>query len=325
MKAHIEPTRGAGTDPRWAAVVRRERVADDQFVYAVRTTGIYCRPSCGSRLPRPQNVVFFATGDAARRAGFRACRRCRPDSKAGSGDSVASIATLCRVIDASEEPPALQALAAQAGVSPFHLHRRFKAVVGVTPRAYVAGRRAERVRGALRSTASVTEAIYAAGYGSPAAFYRAADGALGMTPAAYRAGGAGATIRFVTAGASLGSVLVAATERGVCSILIGDDAGALIDELGRRFPRATRDPGGAEMESLVAAVLRLIEDPVGGAAALPLDIHGTAFQLRVWEALRKIPAGQTVSYAQLAAAVGSPRGARAVAAACASNHLAVVI
>ncbi|MES1207906.1 MAG: bifunctional DNA-binding transcriptional regulator/O6-methylguanine-DNA methyltransferase Ada [Pseudomonadota bacterium] len=320
-------------DPRWAAVVGRVPSADGRFVYAVRTTGVYCRPSCCARMPRPENVEFYATTAEAARAGFRACRRCRPDGTAGFGDSAASIATLCRAFDTADDPPALQALAAQAGVSPFHLHRRFKAAVGVTPGAYVAGRRAERVRRALRSKVSVTEAIYAAGYGSAAAFYRAADGALGMTPAEYRAGGAGVTIRFVTATSSLGLVLVAATERGVCGILIGDDdqaqpgrgARALVDELGRRFPRAARQPGGADMKELVAAVLRLIEEPADGAADLPLDVRGTAFQLRVWQALTKIPAGQTVSYAQLAAAVGSPNGARAVAAACASNHLAVVI
>ncbi len=325
VKAHIKTTPDIGADPRWADVLRREQGADGQFVYAVRTTGIYCRPSCGSRRPRPENVVFFATLEAAERSGFRACRRCRPDRPWGAGDRGASIATLCRAIDEAEQPPGWPALAALAGVSAFHLHRRFKAAVGLTPGAYAAGRRAERVRRALRSTRSITEAVYAAGYGSPAAFYRVADVALGMTPGAYRAGGAGVTIRFVLGKSSLGLVLVAATQRGVCSILIGEQADMLREELARRFPRAARQPGGAEMEALVAAVLRLIEDPAAGAAALPLDIRGTTFQLRVWHALTKIPAGRTVSYAQLAAAVGVPNGARAVARACASNHLAVAI
>ncbi len=234
------------------------------------------------------------------------------------------VSRVCRLIDEAEQPPSLAALAGAVGLSRFYLQRRFKAVTGLTPNAYASARRAERLRRALRSSGSVTDAVYDAGYGSAAAAHRDAGRWLGMPPSTYRAGGAGAAIGYVVEGSSLGRVLVAATARGVCAILLGDDPAQLIAELARRFPRASRTPGGAEMADLVAAVLRLVEDPTR-PAPLPLDLQGTAFQLRVWEALARIPPGRTVSYAELAAAVGAPSAARAVARACATNHLAVAI
>lgn len=322
VKAHQHQQREIGADPRWTAVVERDRRADGRFVYAVRTTGVYCRPSCGARLPRPENVVFHASPQAAERAGFRPCKRCRPG--AGPANAAGPVTELCRLLDQADEQPALGALAAAVGVSPFHLHRRFKAVTGVTPQTYAAGRRADRLRQALRGGASVTEAIYEAGYGSQAASYRQADRWLGMTPGTFRAGGTGLTIRFVIAPCSLGLALVAATDRGVCAILLGDDRQALIAELDGRFPRAARSPGGNEMAHLVNAVVDLVDDRPA-AVPLPLDLRGTAFQLRVWQALARIPAGRTVSYAELAAAVGAPSAARAVARACATNHLAIAI
>ncbi len=311
-------------DPRWQAVLRRDRAADGRFVYAVRTIGVYCRPSCAARRPRPENVLFHATAEAAERAGFRPCQRCRPAEARPADAEAAVISRLCRLIDEADQPPSLGALAGEVGLSRFHLQRRFKAVTGLTPSAYASARRAERLRGTLRSSGSVTDAVYDAGYGSPAAAYRDADRWLGMTPTAYRAGGAGAAIRYVVERSSLGRVLIGATARGVCAILLGDDADSLIAELGRRFPRASRVPGGADMGELVAAVVRLVEDPTR-PARLPLDLQGTAFQLRVWSALARIPPGRTVSYAELAAAVGAPSAARAVARACATNHVAVAI
>lgn len=312
-------------EARWERVAARDPTADGAFVFAVRTTGIYCRPSCGARRPRLENVTFHTTPADAERAGFRACRRCHPDRDATPHPDARRIAGLCRLIEGRDGSPSLQELARRAGMSRFHFQRRFKALTGMTPKTYAAGCRAERLQGALRSSRSVTEAIYSAGYGSSAAFYQQADRWLGMTPSAVRAGGAGVAIRFVMERSSLGMVLVAATERGICAVALGDDAEGLTQELAHRFPRASRELGGPDMQALVAAVLRLIENPAADAAALPLDIRGTAFQVRVWAALTRIPAGRTVSYAQLAAAVGSPNGARAVAAACASNHLAVVI
>ncbi len=302
----------------------RDRAADGAFVYAVRTTGIYCRPSCGARLPRRENVEFHASAAAARQAGFRPCRRCRPDQPPSLPAAELAILGLCRAIDEAGGPAAVRAVARRAGMSAFHLQRRFKALTGLTPTAYANGRRVERLRRALRRETSVTAAVYGAGYDSAATAYRQAGRWLGMTPAAYRAGGAEVRMAFVTRPCSLGWLLVAATERGVCCVLLGDDPGTLIAELARRFPRAARAEGGSGMEQLVATVLGLVENPAA-PAVLPLDVRGTVFQLRVWQSLMAIPAGQTISYAQLAAAVGVPNGARAVARACASNHVAVAI
>lgn len=318
------PLADQATDPRWAAVLARDPVADGRFFYAVSTTGVYCRPSCPSRRARPEHVRFFDSADEAERAGFRACRRCRPRQPSAAAQQAALVAELCRYIDAAETPPTLAELAARAGLSPWHLHRVFKAATGLTPRAWATARRAERVRGALQGALSVSEAIYEAGYNSGGRFYAEADQRLGMTPGAYRAGGAQAEIRFALGECSLGSILVAQSARGVCAISLGDDPEALLRELQDRFPAATLIGGDADFEALVAQVVGLVEAP-GTGVDLPLDLRGTAFQQRVWQALREIPAGQTVSYAELARRIGAPAAVRAVAGACAANTLAVAI
>jgi AraC family transcriptional regulator of adaptative response/methylated-DNA-[protein]-cysteine methyltransferase len=311
-------------DARWAAVRARDASADGRFYYSVKTTGVYCRPSCASRPARRENVAFHATTAAAERAGFRACKRCKPDQPPLAERQAAQVAALCRLIEASDQVPTLDELASHAGLSSFHTHRMFKAVTGVTPKAYAAAHRAGRVRGELRSRGTVTEAIYGAGYNSSARFYETSTAMLGMTPSKFKAGGTGQDIRFAIGQSSLGSILVAATARGVCAILLGDDPEALVHDLERRFPRAHLIGADPAFEQLVAQVVGLVEQPgVGGA--LPLDIRGTAFQQRVWKALRQIPAGKTASYTDIARKIGSPRAVRAVAQACAANPLAVAI
>jgi AraC family transcriptional regulator of adaptative response/methylated-DNA-[protein]-cysteine methyltransferase len=312
------------SDPRWAAVLARDDRADSSFVYAVRTTGIYCRPSCGSRRPRPENVEFHATAAAAEQAGFRACRRCHPATTGRRESTAGLIAALCRVIEQADTPPPLADLAQRAGLSPFHLHRLFKSVTGVTPRQYAAAHRARRVQAGLRDAARVTDAIYDAGYNSSGRFYDAATARLGMTPTRYRAGGAGTEIRFAVGECSLGSILAAASDRGVCAILLGDDPDALTRDLQDRFPRAHLVGGDAGFEQLVARVVGMVEAPARGHD-LPLDVRGTAFQQRVWQALCDVPAGRTLSYTEVARRIGAPRSVRAVARAVASNPLAVAI
>lgn len=323
----ISPVFPAGEraeEERWEAVLRRDPAADGGFVFAVRSTGVYCRPSCPARRPRRENVAFHPDGAAARAAGFRPCLRCRPDEAGLRERQARLVAESCRRIDAAEAAPPLAELAAAAGLSPYHFHRLFRSVTGLTPRGYAAGRRAERLRRELAGGESVTGALYGAGFGSSGHFYAAADGALGMTPAAFRDGGAGAEIRFATTRCSLGALLVAASDRGVCAILLGDAPEALREDLGRRFPRAALREGEAGFGALVAQVVALIEAP-GLGHDLPLDLRGTTFQQRVWQALRQIPAGRTESYAEVAARIGAPGAARAVARACAGNALAVAI
>jgi len=312
------------SDPRWAAVVARDRTADGTFFYSVRTTGVYCRPSCASRTARPENVAFHDSAADAERAGFRPCRRCKPDQPALSAQHAGMVAELCRYIESSEDVPALAALAQRAGLSAYHLHRVFRAATGVTPRAYAAARRAERVRQALGRGGSVTDAIYGAGYNSNGRFYEESDQVLGMTPTRFRAGGAGVGIRFAIGACSLGAILVARSERGVCAISIGDDPDALARDLRDRFPRARLDGADAEFDRWVAKVVGFVEAPRLGLN-LPLDVRGTAFQQRVWQALRDIPPGETVSYSELAKRIGAPKSVRAVASACAANALAVAI
>jgi AraC family transcriptional regulator of adaptative response/methylated-DNA-[protein]-cysteine methyltransferase len=312
------------SDPRWAAVVARSRGADGSFFYSVRTTGVYCRPSCGARLPRPANVRFHATREDAEGAGFRPCKRCRPDRPSVAEQHAATVTAICRLLESAPRVPPLEALAARAGLSPFHFHRVFKAVTGLTPRGYALAHRGERVRRELGKAATVTAAIYESGYSSNGRFYDESERVLGMTPTEFRAGGATAEIRFAVGECSLGSILVARSERGVCAILLGDDPDALARDLQDRFPRATLIGGDAAFEDLVARVVGFVEAPRLGLD-LPLDVRGTAFQQRVWHALREIPAGATVSYRDLARRIGSPRSVRAVAHACASNPLAVAI
>ena len=309
---------------RWAAVRARDASADGAFVYSVKTTGVYCRPSCGARPARPENVEFHDTPAAAERAGFRACMRCKPDQPPLAERQAAQVAALCRLIERSEQVPTLDELASHAGLSAFHVHRMFKAITGVTPRAYAAAHRARRVRGELRSRGTVTEAIYGAGYSSSARFYEQSNALLGMTPPSFRAGGTDHEIRFAIGACTLGAILVAATRRGVCAILLGDDPEALAHDLERRFPRAQLVGADPEFEELVAQVVGLVEQPRIGTR-LPLDIRGTAFQQRVWKALTRIPAGKTASYAEIASRIGAPRAVRAVAQACAANALAVAI
>jgi AraC family transcriptional regulator, regulatory protein of adaptative response / methylated-DNA-[protein]-cysteine methyltransferase len=311
-------------EDRWDAVVHRDRTADGLFYYSVRTTGVYCRPSCGARLPRRENVTFHASCEDAEQSGFRPCKRCRPDQPAREDQHAAAVAKACRLIEAADEVPSLDELAAAVGMSNFHFHRVFKSITGVTPKAYATAQRAQRVRTELSRGGSVTQAIYNAGFNSNGRFYAASSDVLGMKPGTFRAGGDGETIRFAVGECSLGSVLVAATGRGVCAILLGDDPDALVQDLQRRFSNAQLVGGDAEFEQLVAKVVGLVESP-GQGWNLPLDVRGTAFQQRVWQALREIPAGSTVSYSQVAARVGAPKAVRAVAQACASNAVAVAI
>jgi AraC family transcriptional regulator of adaptative response/methylated-DNA-[protein]-cysteine methyltransferase len=311
-------------DPRWQAVVARDPKADGKFFYSVKTTGVYCRPSCAARAARPENVQFHLTAADAERAGFRPCKRCKPDQPRLAEQRALQVAELCRLIESAEEAPSLEELAHHAGLSAYHLHRVFKAVTGLTPKAYAAAHRAQRVRTELGRSGTVTEAIYGAGYNSNGRFYEKSNDVLGMTPTNYRAGGANTQIRFAVAECSLGAILVAASERGVCAILLGDDPDQLAHDLQDRFPRADLIGGDAEFEQFVSKVVGFVEAPRLGLD-LPLDVRGTAFQQRVWRALGEIPAGKTVSYAEIAQRIGSPKSVRAVAQACAANTLAVAI
>ena len=311
-------------EARWDAVQRREPDADGRFYYSVRSTGVYCRPSCPSRLARRANVAFHASCLDAEAAGFRPCLRCAPTQPPLAERQAEAVARACRLIEQSPEEPGLDQLAQAAGMSRFHFHRVFKAHTGITPKAYAAARRAASVRDGLQGGASVTEALFDAGFGSSGRFYAASQGVLGMAPASYRAGGRGETIRFAVAECSLGSILVAATERGICAILIGDAPQPLLDDLQARFPQAELVGAEPGFEQTVAQVVGLVEAPRLGLD-LPLDVRGTAFQQRVWQLLRAIPAGQTVSYAELSERLGVKGGARAVAGACAANPVAVAI
>lgn len=312
-------------DARWEAVRTRDPAADGRFVYAVRTTGVYCRPGSRARLPRRENVEFFDSAAAAEAAGYRASRRARADRTSAAAERAVLVARACRLIEAAETPPRLEELAAEVGMSPFHLHRLFKAEMGLTPRAYGSACRARRLREELgASGASITEAIYDAGFNSNSRFYEASDRLLGMRARDYRAGGAGTVIRFAVGECSLGAILVARSERGVCAILLGGDPDALVRDLQDQFPRARFIGGDGEFERWVAEVVGFIEAPAIGLR-LPLDIRGTAFQERVWHALREIPPGSTVSYAEIAERIGLPGAARAVARACGANRIAVAI
>lgn len=314
----------ARDDARWAAVTRRDRSADGEFFYSVRTTGVYCRPGCASRLAHRENVRFHATREDAEKAGFRPCKRCRPDEAGLEHERAAAVAKACRLIDTAGEAPTLDALARAAGMSRFHFHRVFKAATGVTPQAYINAKRAAKVRAALPRSSSVTEAIYRAGFESSGRFYETAPAVLGMTPSRFRSGGKGEAIRHTVAKCALGSILVAASEKGVCAIFLGDDAKALVRDLERQFPNAQLSAGGKGYERAVAKVVRFVEAPSRGLD-LPLDIRGTAFQQRVWQALRQIPPGSTATYTQIADRIGLPKAVRAVATACGSNTLAVAI
>lgn len=315
----------AERDSRWAKVVARDPQADGSFIYAVKTTGIYCRPSCPSRAAKPQNVEFFPSAKEADAAGYRACKRCHPDGQSTAESNAAIVAAACRMIEGAEELPSLDALARSAGVSPYHFHRLFKSITGLTPKAYATAHRTQRVRSELSDeSTSVTEAIYGAGFNSNSRFYAAAKGVLGMTPTEYKRGGEGADIRFAIGQCALGAILVARSDKGICAIALADDPDTLVRDLQDRFPKANLIGDDAEFKQTVAKVVGFVEAPNKGLD-LPLDVRGTAFQQRVWQALRDIPVGETVSYAELARRLGEPKAVRAVAQACASNTLAVAI
>ena len=318
------PASEATADPRWNAIVTRDRSADGSFFYSVKTTGVYCRPSCASRRANPKNVQFHTTAAEAERAGFRPCKRCRPGLLTVEQQHAATITRICREMDAAEDSPRLYELAKRAGLSPYHFHRVFKAVTGLTPRAYAAAQRARRVRSALQTAPNVTDAIYAAGFNSGGRFYETSNAILGMKPRAYRAGGAATEISFAVGECSLGSILVAQSVKGICAILLGDDPAALVKDVQDRFPQAALVGGNRGFEQTVATVVAAVEAPALGLD-LPLDVRGTAFQERVWRALRDIPPGTTASYADVARRIGSPRSTRAVAQACAANPVAVAI
>ncbi len=311
---------------RLEAVRWRDPAADGVFLYSVSTTGVYCRPSCAARPARRENIGFFDTREAAERAGFRPCKRCRPDLPPRAEREAALVADACRAIETADEPPSLAALAAGAGLSPHHFHRLFRRVAGVTPKAYASAQRQRRVQEALHDGSAVTASLYEAGFNSSGRFYEAADSMLGMTPSAYRAGGKDEVIHYATGRSSLGTVLVGATARGICAILLGDDPEPLLDDLRARFPRAALRAGASGFASLVEQVVAFVDAPgASDSFPLPLDIRGTAFQRRVWEVLRAIPPGTTLSYRDVAARIGQPAAIRAVAGACAANALAVAV
>lgn len=323
------PTDGETTVPltndlRWERIIARDKTADGLFWYSVATTGIYCRPSCPSRAANPGNVTIHDTLTGARASGCRPCKRCNPEGSSTDAENAALIEAAVRMIERAETPPVLADLADAAGLSASYFHRLFKSVTGVTPRQYASAKRATRVRSDLLTSDTVTEAIYTSGFGSNGRFYEQSGAMLGMTPSRYRAGGAHETLRFAIGQSSLGAILVASSDKGVAAILIAHDPEALIRDLQDRFPNAALVGGDVAYETLVARVVGMVEAP-GSALDLPLDVRGTAFQQRVWTALRQIPAGTTSSYADIAKAIGAPKSTRAVAGACAANALAVAI
>lgn len=311
-------------DPRWSRIVARDITADGEFWYSVATTGVYCRPSCPSRRANPLNVAIHDTLEEARRTGFRPCRRCRPEDAPPEAARAAIVAAACRRIEASEDALSLAQLAAPSGLSPGRFQRLFKAVTGLTPRSYAAECRARRVRDALSRGDSVTRAMYDAGFNSSGRFYEASNDLLGMTPGRFRAGGADEELRFAVGECSLGAILVASSVHGVAAIMLGDDPDALVRDLQDRFPKARLIGDDPDYQAVIAQVVGFVEAPALGLD-LPLDIRGTAFQQRVWQALRAIPAGRTASYADVARRIGAPNATRAVAAACAANRHAVAI
>jgi AraC family transcriptional regulator, regulatory protein of adaptative response / methylated-DNA-[protein]-cysteine methyltransferase len=311
-------------DPRWARIVARDKAADGHFWYSVLTTGVYCRPSCPSRRANPRNVQIHDTLESAKATGFRPCKRCNPDSQSIEAENAALVAKACRIIEENEEELSLEELADAVGRSPSYFHRMFKAATGVTPKDYTAAHCATKIRQGLVSGSTITEAIYDAGFSSSGRFYEKSTDMLGMTPSQYRAGGANEEIKFAVGQTSLGAILVASTKKGVAAILLGDNPDELVRNLQDRFPKARLIGADRDYEALVARVVGFVEAPQIGLY-LPLDVRGTAFQERVWKALQEVPAGATVSYAEIARRIGAPKSIRAVAGACAANKLAVAI
>lgn len=304
-------------DIAWAAFEARDRAYDGRVIGAVTSTGIYCKPSCPARRPKREHVIFYPDAEAARAAGYRACMRCKPDEV---GRDRIAVARAVALIEAAEESVSLDEVAAAVGYAPHHFHRLFKRATGVTPAAYARGIKARRATRALAVEQSVTGAIYEAGYSAPSRFYETANARLGMTPSVWKRGGAGVTIRWTAAETSLGPLLIAATDKGLCRVAFDEDSLALA----QRFPAAEIVPGGAALSALAARVVSEVESP-GRDTDLPVDVQGTAFQEAVWNALRAIPAGETLSYAQLAAAAGSPGAVRAAGTACGANPVPIVI
>lgn len=311
-------------DPRWARILARDKSADGQFWYSVSTTGVYCRPSCPSRRANPKNVRIHDTLESAWATGYRPCGRCNPEGLSTEKENAILVAKACRIIEESEEEPSLEHLAEAVGMSASYFHRLFKASTGLTPKKYAAANRAKRIRQGLASGNTVTEAIYDAGFNSSGRFYEKATGILGMTPTQFRKGAPDEEIRFAVGQTSLGAILVASSKKGVAAILLGDDPDALLRDLQDRFPKAQLIGADRDYDTLVARVVGAVETP-GIGLDLPLDVRGTAFQRRVWQALQEIPVGETLSYAEVARRIGSPKAVRAVAGACAANKLAVAI
>jgi AraC family transcriptional regulator of adaptative response/methylated-DNA-[protein]-cysteine methyltransferase len=311
-------------DPRWLCIVARDRASDGQFWYSVATTGIYCRPSCPSRTANPKNVQLHDTLASAKATGFRPCKRCNPDASSIDSENVALVGQACRMIEESEDEPSLTELAAAIGLSSSYFHRVFKSITGLTPKDYATAHRAKMVRERLVAGTSVTEAIYDAGFNSSGRFYEKSTRMLGMTPTRYRAGGVHEEIRFAVGQTSLGAIIVASSQKGVAAILLGDDPEKLVRDLQDRFPKAVLIGADSEYEALVAQVIGFVEAPALGLD-LPLDVRGTAFQQRVWQALREIPVGCTVCYQDIARRIGQPKAMRAVASACAANRIAMAI
>jgi AraC family transcriptional regulator, regulatory protein of adaptative response / methylated-DNA-[protein]-cysteine methyltransferase len=314
----------ADRDPRWTRVKMRDKSADGAFWYSVATTGVFCRPSCPSRTANPKNIRFHDSPESARAAGFRPCKRCKPEGTSVDAQNAILVAKACKLIESRSEPMPLQELARAVELSPHYFHRLFKAKIGLTPKEYASAHQASRVRKNLESGPSITQAIYDAGYNSNGRFYENAAGILGMTPKQFRRGGQNEEIRFAVGQCSLGAILVASSKTGVVSILIDDEPDALVRALQDRFAHAQLVGADKEYEQLVARVVGLVESP-GTSAELPLDVRGTVFQRKVWRALRKIPVGKTVSYADVARRIGAPKAVRAVAGACAANNIAVAI
>ncbi|MDI1259006.1 bifunctional DNA-binding transcriptional regulator/O6-methylguanine-DNA methyltransferase Ada [Aquabacterium sp.] len=311
-------------EARWAAVLAKDKRLDGEFVFAVKTTGIYCRPSCPARPAKRQNVEFFDTTVKAASAGYRACKRCKPDGMSQEHARHELVLQACQAMAQSESGLSLDDLATEVGLSPHHFHRIFKAATGLTPKQYQQAVQAKRVSSALKDAPSVTEALYDAGFSSSGRFYEGAGANLGMSPSSFRQGGANEHIRHTIEPCSLGMMLVAATPRGVCAIEFGDTEQALLERLESRFPKATLQAGDGLFKQWVTQILSYLAHPAG-SLDLPLDVQGTVFQRRVWQALQSIPCGQTVSYTELAQRLGQPTAVRAVASACANNQIAVAI